>query len=97
MWQLYLTASRFGQRPSSLIPEITDSWAALQFDNAVGLVGRIIENAAEEMHKVGDTWERKYTMRDLLDPTFCLPTGGAQVTSDVEKLKRLPGIIFDEG
>lgn len=93
MWSLYSTASKFGQRPSSLIPEITDTWAALQFDNAVGLVGMVLDNARQEMHKVGDEWKQKYTMKQLLDPTFAL---GAGEELDTSSLRGIEGIAFDE-
>jgi len=49
----------------------------LQFDNAVVLVGRVIENAAQEQHNAGDErkprWVNKYEMEQLLDPAFRLP------------------------
>ena len=56
---------------------IADRWAALQFDNAIVFVGTIIENAAQEMEKVGSgdsvKWKRTYEMEQLLDDDFRLP------------------------
>jgi hypothetical protein len=76
VWQLYLTATATGQRPSALV-NVADAWAALQFDNAVVLVGRVIENAAQEQHNAGNEqkprWVNKYEMEQLLDPDFRLP------------------------
>lgn len=76
MWSLYLTAKTFGQRPSRLA-RIADPWAALQFDNAVALVGITLENASQEQQNVGSEkqpkWEPKYTMGQLLDDGFRLP------------------------
>lgn len=56
---------------------IKDRWAALQFDNAVTLVGMVIENASQEQHNVGSKkepkYELKYTMHQLLSDGFRLP------------------------
>jgi len=73
MWTLYLTASHSRTRPSDLVC-IQDDWAALQFDNAVAMVGRIIENAAQEQHNVGSEekpkFVNKYKIGELLDDDF---------------------------
>ena len=54
-----------------------DRWAALQFDNAVTLVGAVIEDAAQEQQEVGTQkearWQAKYHMEQLLDDDFRLP------------------------
>lgn len=85
VWQLYLTATKTGQRPSRLV-EISDKWAAYQFDNAVVWVGIVLENAAQEMHNVGSEkaakWEPKYTMQQLLDDKFRLPPQPTQLDSE---------------
>ena len=64
------------QRPSDLV-DIVDRWAALQFDNAVTLVGGAIEDAAQEQQQVGTKkepkWQAKYHMEQLLDEDFRLP------------------------
>lgn len=66
-----------GQRPSSLV-QIADDWAALQFDNAVVFFGNAIEGAANETEWIGPEKDRhlepKYTMSQLLDPDFRLPS-----------------------
>lgn len=55
-----------------------DPWLALQIDQAVALVGLAIENAAQEMERIGPKdkpeWRPKYTLAQLLDPAFKLPT-----------------------
>lgn len=65
-----------GQRPSQIVG-VSDEWAALQFDNAVVLVGTGIENASQEMREVGSGKSKKmvpkYHMDELLDPDFKLP------------------------
>lgn len=68
-------------RASGLVG-LNDAWLALQFDNAVTLIGTVIENAAQEMVKVGPDdkpeWKPRYTMKQLLDPDFRLPAGGVE-------------------
>lgn len=57
--------------------QIRDPWIALQFDNAVTLVKTVLENALNEMHKVGTEKDGKmepvYSLEQLLDPEFKLP------------------------
>lgn len=57
---------------------ISNPWIAYQFDNAVALVGNVIEGASQEMEKFGPKdspeWKPKYTMAQLLDDDFRLPT-----------------------
>lgn len=76
MWQLYQTAKVASSRPSDLLC-IADRWAALQFDNAVTMVGLVLENASQEQHNVGSKkepkYELKYTMHQLLSDSFRLP------------------------
>lgn len=98
MWTLYLTATKTGQRPSDLVC-VEDRWAALQFDNAVTLVGTVIENAAQEMEQRGSDdkprWEPKYTMEQLLDPAFRLPRDGAPAGGGIDELRGIEGLNFD--
>lgn len=74
-----------------------DRWAALQFDNAVTLVGTAIEGAAQEMEQRGPDdaprWEPKYRMEDLLDPDWRLPRESADRE---EGLMGIDGLLFDE-
>jgi hypothetical protein len=67
-------------RASELVNLSGNPWTALQFDNAVTLVGTVIEGAAQEMEKVGSDdkpeWKPRYTMKQLLDPDFRLPVNG---------------------
>jgi hypothetical protein len=72
---------------------IVDEWAALQFDNAVTLVGLAIENAAQELHDVGGKMQRKYTMAQLLDQGFRLSSDDE---IDSSTLRGVEGIAFDE-
>lgn len=62
-------------RPSSLlpIPQLTQPWAAYQFDAAVLTFGLLLENARQETTKAGDQLRPKYTMKQLLTPGFRLP------------------------
>lgn len=57
---------------------IEDEWLAYQFDNAVTLFGGAIENALHERTNVGSDkqpkYEPKYTLHQLLDQTFRLPS-----------------------
>lgn len=76
-----------------------DPWLALQFDNAVALVGYAIENASQEMEKYGDDksakWRPKYTMSQLLDPDFRLPPSEDERPIEAD-LKGVRGVLFDE-
>lgn len=78
---------------------VEDRWAALQFDNAVTLVGTVIENAAQEMEQRGSDdkprWEPKYTMEQLLDPAFRLPRKGQPTAGDLDELRQIRGIKID--
>lgn len=78
---------------------IHDPWAAYQFDNAVVWAGITIENAAQEMIKVGGEkegrMELRYTMKQLLDPAFRLPNDTKEST-DPAMLKGIDGLAFDE-
>jgi len=89
-----VTAKTTSQRPSSLV-KIQDDWAALQFDNAVTLLGLAIENAAQELEKVGDDMKPRYTMAQLLDQGFRLPAN-AEPDADTAMLRGVDGVIFDE-
>ena len=81
MWKLYRTAKTFNQRPSRLLRDdgygvLHDPFWALQFDNAVALVGGTLEAALEEMQETGSGKNKKfkprYTIKQLLDPDFRL-------------------------
>ena len=97
MWRLYLTAKGTSQRPSDLVC-IADRWAALQFDNAVTMVGNAIENASMEREKVGGDdsaeWRRKYTMQQLLEPDFRLPLDDSEPLDAA--LMDMDGAYYDE-
>lgn len=92
MWSLYVTATATGQRPSSLM-QIRDAWAAYQFDAAVVMVGRVIENAAQEQHNVGGPrnpkWVNRYSMDQLLDDAFRLPRPLTEKERERESLRAL--------
>lgn len=76
-----------------------DEWAAYQFDNAVAFFGTVIENAAQELHNVGDKekpdWKPKYAMGQLLTPGHRLETE-EKANADPVILKGIHGIKFDE-
>ena len=86
-------------RPSEIV-EIYDPWYAYQFDNAVILVGTAIENAAQELEKVGSDekseLQPKYTMQQLLDDDFRLPLKTAVSRPIEADIKGVQGIMFDE-
>jgi hypothetical protein len=84
--------------------EIQDRWAALQFDSAVAVVGSGIENALQEQYNAGSqkepNWVRKYTIKQLLDPTFRLPAPPTEKESNqamLDKLKTLKGVTVIKG
>lgn len=68
------------------------SWETLQFDNAVVYVGMVIENALHEREEVGSgnnkRWKAKYTLKQLLDPAFRLPSQATQ-TGNFDAFKQL--------
>lgn len=91
-----MTAKTFAQRPSQLV-RIADPWAALQFDNAVALVGITLENASQEQQNVGSEkqpkWQAKYSMAQLLDDTFRLPAPEKPAKPEgIKGLMGLPGV-----
>ncbi len=75
MWSLYLTAKTTSTRPSDLL-DVSERWAAYQFDTAVTTVGRVIENAMAERVEVGigdkKEWKPKYMLVQILDDDFRL-------------------------
>lgn len=95
MWKLFQTAKLSSQRPSNLV-DIPDRWLALQFDNAVTLVGNTIESALHEQVKVGGDknarWEPKYRLDQLLDPDFRLPTPPTKEQREKEALEAFKGL-----
>lgn len=82
---------------------VADPWVALQFDNAVALVGITLENASHELHNTGTEkqpkWEPKYTMSQLLDDAFRLPAPPkpTKPQSGIEALKALVGVKVWKG
>lgn len=65
------------------------------------MVGINIENASQEMIKLGPKneprWENKYTMKQLLDDKFRLPADDDNdAPADPNMLKGAHGIMFDE-
>ena len=99
MWTLYLTAKTTATRPSELVC-IEDRWTALQFDNAITMIGVAIENAAQEMEKRGEgktaKYEPKYTMTQLLDPAFRLPPKERSLDDFANDIRGIQGIKYDE-
>lgn len=98
---MYQTAKTFGQRPSQIAQIDGDPWLAYQFDSAVALVGGAIENAAQETVNVGTEkepkWKPRYTMQQLLDPEFRLPSKANEYSAPIESdVKGVQGIMFDE-
>lgn len=76
MWRLYRKGERAGKLPSEILG-IEDEWTAYMLDNAVLMVGTVIENALSEQIKGGTPqkpeWKSKYTIDQLLHPDFRLP------------------------
>jgi hypothetical protein len=61
-------------------------------------VGVVLENASQEREKVGDEWQAKYTLSQLLEPKFRLPRkGSSNQTSNSGGLRAIavanPGIV----
>lgn len=53
---------------------VQNSLAAYQLDNAVLFLGVSIENAVAERRKVSEEYLPKYTIDQLLEPDFRLPS-----------------------
>jgi hypothetical protein len=105
MWSLYHRAKQTNSRPSQLVEGINDPMARYCLDGAVILFGTIIENALLERQRVGDGKSTpKWTLKQLLDPTFTLPrdiAGGSDSRTDenddsVDTLKNIDGGFYDE-
>ena len=77
MWTLWQTVQQTHSRPSELLC-VEDPLVAYLFDAAVVTFGNIIENAVQERIEVGmgdkKEWKQKYTLHQLLDSSFKLPT-----------------------
>lgn len=80
MWTLWRTAKETSSRPSDLLC-VEDRLAAYQLDAAVVTFGTIIENLLQETVKVGmkgnERYESKYTISQVLKPTFKVNEAGA--------------------
>jgi hypothetical protein len=100
VWKLYLTSKATFSRPSHVAHVRGGPWVRLMFDNAVTLVGTVLENASQERVQVGDDthsqWLPKYTMRQLLDPDFRLPIDKEEEPLPIETLQVVHGIVYDE-
>jgi hypothetical protein len=87
MWELFLKAETFGKLPSQClrVPPLRNDLAAYQFDNAILFAGLVIKNASQEREWYGPENAResrpKYTLTQLLDPDFRLPSGDASSNS----------------
>lgn len=70
-------------------------WTAYQLDTAVVTLGQIIEGALQEMHNAGTEkepqWEPRYTLGQLLDPAFRIPTAKAAQADAATALRGLAG------
>lgn len=82
MWTLWQTVQQTHSRPSKLLC-VRDPLVAYLFDAAVVTFGNIIENAVQERIEVGmgdkKEWKQKYTLQQLLDSKFKLPTDKEEV------------------
>lgn len=78
MWNLYYNAKRLNSRPSELIEDIDDTLARYCLDATVVMFGTIVENALADREKVGDEWQNKHTLPQLLDPKYHLPRPKSQ-------------------
>lgn len=91
-----MTAKTTTSRPSRMLG-IENEWIAYQLDSAISLFGNVIEAASQEREEVGPKGNKsfmpKYTLAQLLDPDFRLPTDSQQgAGGSVEALKRMPGM-----
>lgn len=78
---------------------LQNDWAAYQFDHAVLFTGLTIENALHEREQVGSgkhvEYRPKYTLSQLLDPTFRLPAPARKRKGSVfdEFVQQLKGLV----
>lgn len=83
MWQSWLNLKTYHRRASDDL-EIDDSIAAWCVDGCVMWFGMTMENALAETIEVGagrdKRREAKYTIEQLLEPTFTLPKPQRQIT-----------------
>lgn len=77
MWKAYLKLKTTHRLPSEDLDE-QDSLAAWCVDDAVMWFGLTVENTLVERVNTGTEkepkWEAKYTLAELLDPLFRVPT-----------------------
>lgn len=94
---MYTTYTARGIAPSRMV-RIDDDWTAYQFDAAVSMLGTAVENALYERVGDGDKRKPRYTLEQLLDPGFRLPS--QQTDSDdffnSTQIKRVHGLKYDE-
>lgn len=86
---------------------LTDPWVALQFDQAVVMVGSVLDAAAQETYNAGSKtdpqWQPRYSLSQLLDPNFRLPAvgtlPGVQTVpgNGIAALAQLPGVRVVKG
>jgi len=79
MWSLWRRVQATHSRPSQLL-EVEDSLTAYLLDGAVVTFGTIVENTLQEMVETGSDASKRskprWTLGQLLDPTFKLPREG---------------------
>lgn len=75
-----------------------DEWAAWQLDQAVLYLGVTLESLLEETENTGTSekphYERKYTLKQLLDEDYRVRQAGEPMT-DIRALKKVQGIIVE--
>jgi hypothetical protein len=96
MWSLYHRAKQTNSRPSRLVEGISHPMARYCLDGAVILFGTIVENALLERQRVGEGKSTaRWTLKQLLDPTFTLPRDNENDDS-ADTLKNIDGGFYDE-
>lgn len=70
VFTLYQMATTYQNRPSELIG-VDDPWLAFQFDRAIFLFGRAVENRLQERKNIGTSkkprYVPKYTLQEAIN------------------------------
>lgn len=89
MWAAYQSLKMYHRRPSDDL-KLTESISAWSVDGCVLWFGITLENALLEQYKVGNESRDRYTLTQLLDPTFKLPAPAREPRKGQQQTSNTP-------
>jgi hypothetical protein len=101
MWELATTCSKWNQSPSQRLKtaEQYGEWWAYQLDSAVSYLAAVIDSALHERDEInmgsGKKSIPRYSLSQLLDDDFRLPSRAEREAATMDNLMGVDGLPFD--